>query len=66
MKSSFSKGDIVRTTDKAGRKIKNGKLNEPLVTNGTVTGNEHYGRIVVVKTELGDSVRTKPEYLEFM
>ena len=66
MKSSFSKGDVVKTTDKAGRKIKKGKLTEPFVNQGTVVGNEHYGRVVVVKPESGDSVRTKPEYLELI
>lgn len=64
MKSSFNKGDKVKTTQKAARKILKGKLSEPLVEAGTVVGNEHYGRIVVVKTNDGNTVRTKPEFIE--
>lgn len=64
MKSSFNKGDIVSTTQRAVSKIKKGKLNEPLIDTGTVIGNEHYGRVVVVKLNTGETVKTKPEYIE--
>ena len=64
MKSSFNKGDKVSTKQRAARKIQKGKLNEPLINTGTVIGNEHYDRIVVVKVDSGETVRTKPEYLE--
>ncbi len=65
MKSSFIKGDKVKTTDKAARKIQKGKLNEPLVDFGVVVGNEHYNRIVVIKCQHDNIVRTKPEFIEF-
>ena len=66
MKSTFVKGDIVKTADKISKKIRKGKIQDIVIENGTVIGNEHFGRIVKVKTADHEIVSTKPEYLELV
>jgi hypothetical protein len=66
MKSTFTKGDIVKTTEKTNKKINRGKLKESIIDNGVVIANEHFGRIVKVNVIDNQVVSTKSEYLELV
>lgn len=66
MKSSFTKGNIVKTTDHATRQINKGRIQDTIINRGVVIGNEHFGRIVKVKLDNNQIVCTKPEYLELI
>ena len=66
MKSTFTKGDIVKTTEKINKKINKGKLNESIIDKGVVVANEHFGRIVKENVIDNQVVSTKSEYLELV
>jgi len=66
MKSSFKKGDVVKTKDREAKRIEKGKIKEPLILSGVVVGNEHFDRFVRVKLPTGDEVTTHPEYLDLI
>lgn len=64
MKSTFSKGDRIKTKERSVKQIKKGKLNEPLIEDGIVLGNEHFDRIVRVRLHTGEEVTTHPDHVE--
>jgi hypothetical protein len=57
---------LVRTPDRVVRQIAKGRVKGIEIKSGTVRGNDHFGRIVIVDVPGVGPVNVAPEHLELI